>query len=285
MINNIRKLKRIQVHKKISLLLFLALICFSTMNFKQYPSGMGVGLRWFTDKVSYHIDKYGSDDIPDDSEFVAIHNSFETWNAIDCGEFTFKFGGYVQGIKAGHNKSGENYNLLIWIDDPDEWTKTKDMNVIAMTTLTFDKFIGEIVDADMEMNDFKYEFTTTNDPKKAKTDVKNTVTHEIGHMLGLDHSDVKESTMYFSSPTGDLEKRTLHEDDIAGFCYIYDKPVVPDFSEDSEPSEDAFVSDGSPLPYGGNGCGFGARNETFMLFLLFGLIVILRSLYSKNTNL
>ncbi len=81
-------------------------------------------------------------------------------------------------------------------------------------------------------------------------DLQNTVTHEAGHFIGLRHpcsagsptdadlpscgSDASyaATTMYPSTSVGDVVKRTLSADDIAGVCAIY--------------------------PGGGGGCGCGA---------------------------
>ncbi len=46
--------------------------------------------------------------------------------------------------------------------------------------------------------------------------------HEIGHVLGLDHSDDSSSIMYYLY-SSDL--RTLQPDDIAGIQYLYGAPV------------------------------------------------------------
>ncbi|GLT30399.1 hypothetical protein SLA2020_052000 [Shorea laevis] len=43
--------------------------------------------------------------------------------------------------------------------------------------------------------------------------------HEIGHMLGLAHSPVKEAVMF--AYTGSNEVRGLHQDDIAGIKALY----------------------------------------------------------------
>ena len=88
----------------------------------------------------------------------------------------------------------------------------------------------EIVDTDLELNSFRYQFTISD--TEILNDVQNTVTHELGHVLGLDHpcgSDpacsgaeyLKETTMYQNAPVGEVKKRDLTKDDIDGVCAIY----------------------------------------------------------------
>ncbi|RMG20356.1 MAG: hypothetical protein D6729_03010 [Deltaproteobacteria bacterium] len=124
--------------------------------------------------------------------------------------------------------------------------------VIAVTTTTFDSVTGELNDADIELNGAEFWFTTRDapacdDPEVppvctgdadcaagtrcfrgacledgcVRTDVANTVTHEVGHVLGLDHSTVPGATMFASAEAGELDKRTLEEDDREGLCTIY----------------------------------------------------------------
>jgi len=107
--------------------------------------------------------------------------------------------------------------------------------VIASTTTTSNRLTGEILDSDIELNDSppptgtKFTFTTV-DGLPCTTagqtgcvwiDVQNTVTHEAGHSLGLDHTTDPRATMYASAPSGQTSKRILGSDDISGICTIY----------------------------------------------------------------
>lgn len=124
--------------------------------------------------------------------------------------------------------------------------------IIAVTTTTFNTTTGQLYDADIELNGVDYWFTTVDAPQCTdpsnppsctrqsdcasgyrcfagacladgcvRTDIQNTVTHESGHVLGLDHTPVPDATMYASAPEGELSKRTLANDDIQGLCDMY----------------------------------------------------------------
>ncbi len=53
------------------------------------------------------------------------------------------------------------------------------------------------------------------------SDVQNTTTHELGHLLGLGHSSAAGSTMSFRANPGELSKRVLDADSARFVCDVY----------------------------------------------------------------
>jgi hypothetical protein len=112
-------------------------------------------------------------------------------------------------------------------------------STIALTTTTYDKNTGRILDADLELNAAQFKFTTVDSPSCplsgstaytcVAADVQNTATHEFGHSLGLDHTlytdpqDGKPSTMSPTAPTGDLTKRRVDSGSHKFVCDVYPK--------------------------------------------------------------
>jgi len=67
-------------------------------------------------------------------------------------------------------------------------------------------------------------------------DIEGIAAHELGHALGLGHSEVPGSTMWPSALGNGVANRTIEADDIAGIRAIYGVPVAP--RKDSiEPAE------------------------------------------------
>ncbi|KAG9449650.1 hypothetical protein H6P81_009615 [Aristolochia fimbriata] len=62
--------------------------------------------------------------------------------------------------------------------------------------------------------------TTTTDPGADETDLESVAVHEIGHLLGLGHSSVRDAVMYPTIPRG-VKKVNLHGDDIDGIRALY----------------------------------------------------------------
>jgi len=210
-------------------------------------------LFWATRRHSFQIDARGTPDVTDGSAFDAVRRSFATWAAVSCSDLSFP---EVLPLEQGDRRVGyfpgaTNRNLVLWRTescasavprgDPclteggcsnkyDCWDG--DSTAIATTTTTSNSSTGQILDADIELNDSGFTFTTADGPPCSAGgpyvgcvayDVQNTVTHEAGHTLGLDHSAVPAATMFAFAPGGQVSKRTLHDDDIQGICTIYPK--------------------------------------------------------------
>jgi hypothetical protein len=241
-----------------------------------YKSNLtGAQLLWFNQPVHYKFDSVPCADITDGSDYTEVVKSFDTWDSVVCkapefsveNPFDFASDGKIDNGVPGYVEDGENENLVIWINDKKTWINSgKDVNILGLTTLTYVRETGEIADADIELNDWKFKFTTTDKEDDTVIDIRNTMTHEIGHLLGLDHSKNPEATMYYNAPSGELKKRSLHDDDIAGICTIYqEKPAVV---EDSSAEE---VHNGTS-----SGCSSAnsGQSEPMIIFALIVLIFV-----------
>lgn len=143
--------------------------------------------------------------------------------------------------------------------------------VIALTTTTYSFQTGEIFDSDIELNAAQFTFTTYDPPTPTcpnfgvqgqgciSTDIRNTVTHESGHMLGLGHSTDPDATMYFSASHGETSKRDLASDDTTALCTIYPS------------GQPALTCNEPPASSSGCGCSTGAE-----LALPLGLLLLFR---------
>lgn len=213
----------------------------------------GPCLFWGTRELPFVLNQEGSRDVPGDAEFSAARASFSAWTEAGCSDLSFADRGLTSSVAVGYMKDEpDNTNLVVWREsscakaapatDPcwqaggcnnkyKCWEHSPE--AIAVTTTTFSNKTGEIFDADIELNGSRFVFTVLESPPCPRnalvqkpptcvaTDVANTLTHEAGHFLGLDHSEELEATMYRSAETGDLNKRTLHLDDLGALCSIY----------------------------------------------------------------
>ena len=149
---------------------------------------------------------------------------------------------------------------------------------------------GAIVDADIELNGVNFAIadngaTTSSSPCKAE--LQNTLTHELGHLLGLEHpcrvgndppridgegqevpmcssvlgiSEITEATMYNFQECGEMKKETLEADDVNAICTIYPAGEDPGTCDPvGEPTGCCSATDtGVPLGPLFGALGFGA---------------------------
>ena len=184
-------------------------------------------VRWYRQTVQYSINDGGSQDLhPQESEITdalkaSVFSSFDQWNDQECSDFEMIYGGKTSRDDTGYNQDiahEDNINLVTWRDD--SWPHPG-YNAVALTTVTYRPSSGEILSADIEFNTAEYPFTDTEDESGAQIDFRNTLTHEAGHFLGLDHSPNSSATMFATAPLGEVQKRELHQADISGLCHIY----------------------------------------------------------------
>ncbi len=201
--------------------LLAILVCQGPNNYQRLKTQSGIPMGWKNMPITYYINRGGSSQISDGSDIAAVKKGFRVWSEVKCAAVRFSYGGEITSPSIGYTEGGKNYNAVIWIKSAARWPFPYD--VLATTQLYWDERTGEILDADILFNDFGFKWSTSSTPPSDRYDILNTAVHEIGHLLGLDHSDRPEATMYFQSPSGEVKKRDLDRDDVRGICQIYPK--------------------------------------------------------------
>lgn len=134
----------------------------------------------------------------------------------------------------GYIQSEENFNCLM----ADEFFGREGEDVGATTMLTFKSNTGAIVDADIVLNAQRWRWSVGGEVEKAsprhershsKADNKPAsvlsfeivLAHELGHFLGMAHSELDDAIMYPTTKTGAFSHVQLSEDDIDGVVTLY----------------------------------------------------------------
>jgi hypothetical protein len=234
-------------------------------------------MRWQSGCVYITPDAKGSEDVPGDDEYWVVKRVVEHWEASTaaCGYLRFRRNAPRLG-EVGFDA----VNRILYIEDvwcpPGVSAGSSDCYPEEATAITTIFHVdnparsddGDIIDADIELNSVHYamasrcETTCQTDGDGDVEDLENTLTHEIGHVIGLDHpcwsprrdgqgnpigdqprdgngnlvplcdpeselpSEILEATMFARQAPREIKKRTLEPDDIEGFCDLY--PIADD---------------------------------------------------------
>ena len=182
------------------------------------PDGPDTGpLSWFNRIIPIAINEDGTEELEAELEFQIVEASYRVWETLeatstDCPggvegstDIKFDFGAEGDLRTTSSRAVGYNYlapetneNIVVFWDD--DWPHTSLGGVIALTTTTHIPQDGRIIDADIELNATNFEFTNLGNANNnsSKTDLANTMVHEIGHLLGLGHTSDAQATMFAS---------------------------------------------------------------------------------------
>jgi MYXO-CTERM domain-containing protein len=231
----------------------------------------GTAVYWPGGCVFVQPDSAGTADLSSDVVFATVQKSMQNWQSVtaSCAYIQLK---YDQPAPLEAHLDGKNvvkFRADKWChpDDDQNHNVCYSKDAAAITTVFYLDRPGEaqdgfIIDADIELNDINFTFVTVVEGQPLPTgragtsiaDLENTLTHELGHLQGLDHTckdsatpanevdetgnpppdcnnlgsltpselaKIENATMFNSAMAGETKKRTPEADDIAGICAIY----------------------------------------------------------------
>jgi len=248
---------------------------------------MGIKTRWSSGCITFSIQRDGSalEGISADATRKVAEDAFALWTDTECHRggsppLTFIDQGQVTCHQVEYNCNPEDWNSNVIMFQDEAWAHSS--SALAITCVTLNLDTGEILDADIELNSPAYDFAL---PGEASgSDLRTVLTHEVGHLLGLSHSQFGGAVMV-DSYQPNVILSSLSDDDIAGVCAIYggdeDDPEckTPELPDDTEC---VGSSDCVPIPQDPGcscreGAPSGAGNTTLLsLFAVSGLVGLRR---------
>jgi hypothetical protein len=227
----------------------------------------GVAVSWPGSCAYVTPDSAGTPDMTNDVLFPVLMKSMANWqNAV--GDQAYLKLVYDTPMPLEAHLDGINtvkFRTDRWCHPDDAQQKDVCYSAAAagITTVFYvqdgSSHAGTILDADIELNDINFTFavlptTATEDPNRPFADLENTVTHELGHLQGLDHTckdsatppqevdqsgnpppdctmlttlpleeqtTIKLATMYNYASPGEISKRSPELDDVAAIADAY----------------------------------------------------------------
>lgn len=213
--------------------------CRGALPYSRTTTGTGAHcLRWNTPSLTYAVDRASATGRPTSEESAAIDRAFSTWQAAaePCSDRAFAPGalGEVQvamrerlcdAVVGSHDPCWADLSCAgrfrCWDQTPAG---------VAITSVTYTASDGLIHGAVVELNAASFVFSTVDQPacpldQPQSTcvayDVRGTVIHELGHVLGLSHTDAAGSTMRAGADVGDLSLRQIDSGSACFLCEVY----------------------------------------------------------------
>ncbi|MFO0728640.1 MAG: matrixin family metalloprotease [Myxococcota bacterium] len=199
-----------------------------------------VSIHWETRKIPWAIQAPGSLTLNATTARQLITASFTAWSEPRCTDLVFDAKGVVMPGTPLDEVPQVRFVHQNW---QQEGEVSRDSSAIALTTMTFEKATGIIHTGIIEVNEsdpmapradgFVFADAELSCPEDSAMDLGAVLTHEVGHFIGLAHTDQtldsqgrplpieRQPTMTAAVQPCKKEFRTLEVDDIDGLCTIY----------------------------------------------------------------
>ena len=174
-------------------------------------------------EILFVIDSAGSDDFAGTEENAAVVRAFKHWEGIGTSRVAFSQAA-SQAIQVANN---DGINAVYWAEGANTrigGTNTAVDGFVSLTpvfSVASGTNKGLILDANIILNGNDFTWTVTPETLPTAYDVEAHVTHEVGHLIGLDHSGVLSAVMSPRYSSGEARARMLEKDDITGASDIY----------------------------------------------------------------
>ena len=182
----------------------------------------GKPLRWVGPCVGMSLQRDGGGKLPRKAVVFAVDRALEAW-VTTCQEeggasMTFTSYKTTTCSRPIYNREGPNANAIIFRDGG-AWAHDNELgNTLGYTTVSYNVGSGEIYGADIELNNTSGQLGVPGSP--GEYDLRSVITHELGHVLGMGHTQDENAVMYPSLPTSE-NRHALRDDDRSAMCEVY----------------------------------------------------------------
>jgi len=192
-------------------------------------------VHWTGTEISVGVDpSAASRAVAQEGVFLAIQRAAETWNAVHAGQPRLHVAlGSGEQVTVGFCRGK-------WHGDSIDLGKTQ---------FTASLRDGAVTAATVEINECDHAFTAPDAGTTGRFDLEAIVTHELGHVLGLGHSDNPAAIMH---PNGrGAEARRPNTDDKTALALIYFGRASAESERDTQPESAQAPADPHPTTHRG----------------------------------
>ena len=190
-----------------SVSLAVVLLCAgrASANTELLKTSSGSLVHWTRAEISVGLTpSAGSKTVAEDGVVLAIQRAAKAWNAVRAGQPRLHF------VSEPDPQVTIKFCRGKWRGD------TIDLGKSQFTASLRD---GTVTAATVELNECDHTFTAPDEVSTGRYDLQSVMTHELGHVLGLGHSDNRAAIMYPSG--GGAGVRKPHTEDVAALTIIY----------------------------------------------------------------
>ncbi len=195
---------------KTLLTLFVLLSAFSVRAYVLTRGNNKSYIKWPTPtpNLTMHLDPSNNNGIGDSEVMSIVSSSAAEWNSNSAVNI---------GISQTSTTGLDGRNEISFTTNSLYFNGT---GVVGVTNVAFREADGAILEADILLNDnvYFYGSSTLLSADPHQNYLGNVVSHELGHVIGLGHSQVHSSTMFYKLYKG---QHSVSHDDIAGSQAYY----------------------------------------------------------------
>jgi hypothetical protein len=184
-----------------------------------------VSLKWATFPIRYFVTNRDVAGVNAQQFQQTIARAFNTWDTVADVPLSSQFVGFTSASPF----DDDSLSVLGFASRPDL------DRVLGSTSFTIDTVTGDIVESDIFFNS-AFPWSVSASGESGRYDLESIALHEIGHLHGLGHSALGETSVQAAGrrvlsseavmfpiafSAGSIDERTLRADDIAGISDIY----------------------------------------------------------------
>ncbi len=172
----------------------------------------GKTLFWTTSSLSWRLNPSSFSSVPGEGLDAAVEQGFQVWEDVEGSGLSFPRGADTTSVNWSDHSS-----RLVMVDNGNlSGFFPPGSGVVAITPIVYSTGSGQILDADILFNGSE-SFATDG---SGSYDIQDILTHEVGHLVGLDHSPVRGATMWPWVSLNEWHHASLSGDEIMGAAAV-----------------------------------------------------------------